>query len=249
MQPLAARFQVFSTEHLALIAGFLVVCVALAMLGRSHRGTAAEVRFRRGFALLIPCLTIPMQVLQLLPEDYNVATSLPLQLCDFAWVAAMMALWTRHWMATALVYFWGLTLTVQGIITPSLEQPFPDPRYVMFWGMHFLTVWAAVYLTFGLRVPLTWRSYRFTVACTAVWAATVMVFNSIVGTNYGYLNRKPAVGTVLDVLGPWPGYVVVEIVVVAAVWALMTWPWTRTSRPAVPADAGVKPAEGTARTG
>ena len=60
---LVTRFQAFSTEHLVLIAGFLVVCFALAALGRSHRGTIDEVRFRRGFALLIPCFTVPMQVL------------------------------------------------------------------------------------------------------------------------------------------------------------------------------------------
>jgi hypothetical integral membrane protein (TIGR02206 family) len=240
MQQPVTRFEAFSAEHVALIAGFLLVCAGLALLGRSHRGTPAELRFRRGFALLIPCFTVPMQVLQLLPDDYDIGTSLPLQLCDLAWVAAMVALWTRHWMATALVYFWGLTLTVQGIVTPSLVQVFPDPRYVMFWGMHFFTVWAAVYLTFGVRVPLTWRSYRFTVACTAVWAATVMVFNAITGTNYGYLNRKPAVGSVLDIFGPWPGYVVVEVVVVAAVWALMTWPWVRTDRTAAVPEAGIR---------
>jgi hypothetical integral membrane protein (TIGR02206 family) len=172
-----------------------------------------------------------MQVLQLLPGDYDVGTSLPLQLCDLAWVAAIVALWTRHPAATALVYYWGLTLTVQGIATPSLEQAFPDPRYFMFWGMHFLTVWAAVYLTFGLGVPVTWRGYRFAVVVTSVWAATVMTFNAVTGTNYGYLNRKPAVGTLLDLFGPWPGYVVVEIAVVVGVWALMTWPWTRVSVP------------------
>ena len=222
-----SRFQAFSPEHLGLLAGFLLVAAALAYAGRALRGTSSEVRFRRCFALLIPCFTIPMQVLQLMPADYDVSTSLPMQLCDLAWVAAFVALWTRHWAATALVYFWGLTLTVQGIITPSLSEAFPDPRYVMFWGMHFLTVWAAVYLTFGLRVPLTWKSYRIAVAATAVWAVTVMTFNAVTGTNYGYLNRKPAVGTVLDLLGPWPSYVVVEVAVVAAVWALMTWPWVR----------------------
>ena len=228
--PHVARFEAFTLEHLGLVVGFLVVCVALALLGRAHRGTPAEVRFRRAFALVIPCFTLPMQVLQLLPGDYDIDTSLPLQLCDFAWIAAIVALWTRHWLPTALVYFWGLTLTVQGILTPSLSEVFPDPRYFMFWGMHFATVWAAVYLTFGLGVRIGWRSYRAAVAVTLVWAVTVMTFNSVAGTNYGYLNRKPSVGTLLDLFGPWPGYVVVEIAVVATVWALMTWPWVRARR-------------------
>lgn len=226
----SGRFDTFSAEHFGLIAGFLVVCVALAALGRAHRGTASELRFRRGFAVLVVCFTVPMQVLQLLPGDYDVATSLPLQLCDLAWVVAVVALWTRNGAAAALVYYWGLTLTVQGIVTPALSQPFPDPRYVMFWGMHFAVVWAAVYLTFGLRVPITWRSYRFAVGCTALWAVVVMAFNAVAGTNYGYLNRKPASGSLLDLFGPWPGYVLVEVLVVCAVWALMTWPWVARGR-------------------
>jgi hypothetical integral membrane protein (TIGR02206 family) len=232
----ATRFDTFSTEHAVLTAGFLAVCVALAVLGRAHRGSRSEIRFRRGFAVLIPCFTVPMQALQLLPGDYDVATSLPLQLCDLAWIAAVVALWTRHWAATALVYFWGLTLTIQGIITPALSQPFPDPRYLMFWGMHFLVVWAAVYLTFGLRVPVTWRSYRFAVVSTLTWGLAAMTFNAATGTNYGYLNRKPAAGSLLDLFGPWPGYVVVEVVVVCAVWALMTWPWLTGASRSAPSD-------------
>ncbi len=229
--PLTTRFEAFTLEHLGLVVGFLVVCVALAMVGRAHRGTDAELRFRRGFALLIPCFTVPLQVAQLLPGDYDIGTSLPLQLCDLAWVAAIVALWTRHWAATALVYFWGLTLTVQGIVTPSLGEVFPDLRYFGFWGMHFATVWAAVYLTFGLGVRLDWRSYRVAVAVTLAWAATMLVFNAATGTNYGYLNRKPAGGSILDLFGPWPVYVLVEVVVLLALWALMTWPWARAGHP------------------
>ena len=54
----------------------------------------------------------------------------------------------------------------------------------------------------------TWRSYRFVVAVTAVWAAETFTFNSIAGTNYGFLNGKPATTSVLDLTGPWPVYVV-----------------------------------------
>jgi uncharacterized membrane protein YwaF len=34
-------------------------------------------------------------------------------------------------------------------------------------------------------------------------------------------------GSVLDLLGPWPWYVLAEVVIILAGWALITWPWTR----------------------
>ena len=54
-----------------------------------------------------------------------------------------------------------------------------------------------------------------------------MLFNAVAGTNYGYLNRKPDSASLLDLLPGWPAYVVLEILVVSAVWALMTWPFAR----------------------
>jgi hypothetical integral membrane protein (TIGR02206 family) len=220
-------FETFGTTHLVMLALFVAGIWPVVALGRRLRHSPSARTVSRVFAVLLPCFTIPMQVVDFLPGQFSFGSTLPLQLCDFAWIAAIVALWTRHWAATALVYFWGLTLTIQGIITPSLADLFPHPQYFMFWGMHFFTVWAAVYLTVGLGVRPTWRSYRFAVATTATWAASVMTFNAFTGTNYGYLNRKPAVGSLLDLFGPWPGYVVVEIAMVAGIWALMTWPWSR----------------------
>lgn len=233
------RFALFTAEHAGLVLGFLVVAVALVLVARRHRGTPAEVRFRRGFALLIPLVLIPLQIPQFLPGDFTVGTSLPLQLCDLAWPAAVWALWTRAPFPTALVYFWGLTLTLQGILTPSLGETFPEPRYFMFWAMHFFVVWAAVYLTFGLGGPITWRSFRMAVGATAVWAVTVLVVNDLAGTNFGYLNRKPAGGSVLDVLPGWPTYVVILVVVLVALWAAMTWPWVRRAQRVAREPVGV----------
>ena len=72
-----------------------------------------------------------------------------------------------------------------------------------------------------------WRSYRFTVAVTAVWAAVTFTFNRIAGTNYGFLNWKPSTASLLDVLGPWPLYIFTAAALILIVWALMTWPWER----------------------
>lgn len=235
------RFEAFTLEHLGLVAGFLVVGVALVLLGRAHRGTATEVRFRRGFALLIPVFTVPMQVLQLLPGDFDLDTSLPLQLCDFAWVPVAWALLTRHPLALSLTYYWGLTLSLQALAQPTLDEAFPDPNFFAFWGKHVLLVWGAVYATLTLRQGPSWRGYRQAVVATALWVAVAMSVNGLLDTNYGYFNGKPK-GTVLDYLGPWPWYVLAEVAIVAAAWAVITLPWVRKRGPS---ETDVTP--GTAR--
>ncbi len=222
------RFQSFTGQHFGLMAFFVAVFVALVVYGRRH---GDDERFRRGFAVLMLCVCIPLQTLQLLPSDFTLGTSLPLQYCDLTWMVAVVALWTRSWWAVALTFYWGLTLTVQAIVTPSLGQEFPDPRFFMYWGMHFLSVWAAGWLAASGSGP-TWRGYRLAVVVTAVWAGVVMVFNEATGTNYGYLNRKPPGASLLDLMPDWPFYVLIEIVLVIGIWALLTWPFDRAREPA-----------------
>ena len=79
----------------------------------------------------------------------------------------------------------------------------------------------------GLGLAPRWREYRIALGVTLGWAVTAFGFNLVAQTNYGYLVRKPASGSALDLLGPWPVYVAAEVAIVALVWALMTWPWVR----------------------
>lgn len=220
------EFVNFGTSHWVMIAIFVLGTPPVVVLGRRLRGTPQADRFSKAFAVAIPCFTIPLQVIDFLPGNFHLETTLPLQLCDLAWVAATVALWTHHRYAVALTYFWGLSLTSQALVTPALEAPFPDPKFLAFWGMHYLIVWAAIYLVWGLGLAPDWRDLATTVATTAVWLVTVFCVNLALGTNYGFVNEKPE-ASILDYLGPWPVYVLVEIVLVAAVWALMTWPWVR----------------------
>ncbi len=47
----------------------------------------------------------------------------------------------------------------------------------------------------------------------------------LLGTNYAYLNRAPAGPSLLDVMGPWPYYMLVEASVIAIAWLLLTLPF------------------------
>jgi hypothetical integral membrane protein (TIGR02206 family) len=223
----AERFETYGPSHLTVLAIFAVGVVLVVLAGRRLRGSLAEQAVRRTFAVAILAITVPLQILQFTPDEWNLQTSLPFQLCDLAWMFAVYALWTRNRLASTITYLWGITLTTQGMLTPDLASDFPEPRFLMFWGMHLLIVWASFFLVLGLRILPTWHTYRQTIAITLAWAVSAYVFNVIAGTNYGYLNRLPKSSSLLDYLGPWPLFVVLEIAIVAAVWALLTLPWVR----------------------
>ncbi|MEV7397540.1 TIGR02206 family membrane protein [Aeromicrobium sp. NPDC092404] len=223
----AARFETYGSSHLTVLVIFAVGVVVAVLAGRRLRESPAEQPVRRTFAVAIIAIAMPLQLLQFTPGEWNLQTSLPFQLCDFGWVFAVHALWTRNRLSATITYLWGITLTTQGIFTPDLASDFPEARFLMFWGMHLLIVWASFLLVPGLRILPTWHTYRQTIAVTLAWAVSAYVFNVIAGTNYGYLNRLPKNASLLDYLGPWPLFVVLEIAIVAVVWALLTWPWVR----------------------
>lgn len=220
----SGEFTTYGASHVGALVVLVVGIVAMLLVGRRLDDPDDRLGTALAFLLLV---TVPMQAFNFAPGFWNPATSLPVQLCDVASFVAIYALWTHRPWAAALTYYWGISLTTQAALTPDLAANFPHPIYLLFWMMHIGTVLAAVHLVWVRGVHPDWRTYRLAIVVTACWAAALMGFNALLGTNYGYLNRKPDAATVLDLLGPWPWYVVAEVVIIAAVWALMTWPWAR----------------------
>lgn len=237
-------FPTFGSQHLVMLCVAVAGLAPAVWLGRSRRDEAARRRTDRVLAVVLVVVLVPLQALDFLPGQYDVATTLPLQLCDLAAVAAVVALWTHHRWAVGLTYYWGLLLTTQGLLTPALDTAFPSVKFLGFWALHLLVVWAAVHLTWGVRLWPTWREYATTVATTLVWAGLVYLFDVATGTNYGFLIRKPD-GSLLDALGPWPVYLAQLAVVVLVLWALMTLPWSlvRTFSRRTSGVSGVPPTE------
>ncbi|HWC23984.1 MAG TPA: TIGR02206 family membrane protein [Flexivirga sp.] len=227
MPTAAQQFAVLGPQHRLVLVVVLVGCAALLLLGgrlRSRPGARSALLRWAGVTILVCCA--PFEVFDIVVGVQHPRTGLPLQVCDIGWLVAGVALLTRGRLMSALLYYWGLTLSIQGVVTPELDHAFPQVQFFGFWVRHVAPVWAAV-LLIGLRIGPDWRGYRFSVAVTGAWVIGVMTLNGVLGSNYGYLNGKPDVRSALDLLGPWPWYVVFEVVLVAAAWALMTWPWNR----------------------
>ena len=227
------EFSAYGPSHLVVLAVFAIGAVLLVWIGRRQSESQARLLGRVLAVLIVAAFGVALVYKLIRP---HLDTSVPLQLCDVAELTAAYALWSqRHW-AFVLAYYWGLVLSSQALITPDIgtaeegAPDFPSHLFLTFFTLHVLVVWAAIYLTWGQGNRPRWRDYRFAIIVTLAWAAITFTFNAITGTNYGYLNRKPPTASLLDVLGPWPVYLLAEIAIVLIVWALMTWPWQRAGR-------------------
>lgn len=218
----------FGMAHMSMLV-LTVILSALAIWGaRTIRGSTAERRIVRtcGWAFLV--LSTAWLAWGWLPQNWVLEESLPLHLSDVLRVVVAIALiWRPQW-TLAVIYYWGLTLNLQSIITADLNYyDYPTLEFIMYWLLHITVLVAPLVFIFGLGYRPTWRGYGLTLAITLGWAAVTFIVNTILDTNYGYLNGPPDGPSILDALGPWPMYLLWEAVLVASVWALMTWPWTR----------------------
>ena len=227
----ARAFEPYGVAHWTVLALTVLGSVLLVRYGRRIRGTPREQSFTRGFAVVQLAVTLGFMIFWLIPPYFDLNQSLPLHLSDVLRFVVAYALWSRRPWALAVTYYWGLTLNPQALLTPDLHPDIaPILEFASYWSQHMLVMWAAIYLTWGLGIRPNWRSYRLALAFTGGWAVSVLAINLVLGTNYGYLNRKPGGATLLDQFGPWPVYPLVTFALLFAVWALITWPWTRRTR-------------------
>jgi hypothetical integral membrane protein (TIGR02206 family) len=199
--------RLFSPEHIAAIAVTGLAAPALALLARRLAPRHAT-ELARVLAVLILVAFVVEQVTYVARGDWRARVNLPLQLSDAVTIVAIAALWRpRPGLPAELVWFWGLTATLQGVLTPDIADMFPDVLYFTYFVTHGGAILAAFVLVLGLRhVPrrgAVWRVYAMTAAFAVLAAAGCLA----TGGNYMFLRHKPASGSILDSLGPWPWYV------------------------------------------
>jgi hypothetical integral membrane protein (TIGR02206 family) len=155
----------------------------------------------------------------------ELAYSLPLQLCDVAVFVAAAALWTRRQLLVEVTYFWGLAGTVQALLTPDLPEHFPSYPYFQYYLAHGGVVCAALLLVVGMRRPPRPWAAVWVMAVTIAYAALVGALDAVTGANYMYLREKPSAPTLLDLLGPWPLYILAGTGLAVILFAILDVPF------------------------
>jgi hypothetical integral membrane protein (TIGR02206 family) len=196
----------FSDQHIAALTVMVVSAGVCVWAARRHPGRWL-VLFSRGLALLILAAWVGEYVADAVLGIWAIQYSLPLQLTDAVSAATVLALWTRRALLIELAYFWAFTASLQAVLTPDLGQAFPSVFYFTYFGYHVGAIVGASFLVFGCRLyprpGAVWRVYAVTLAFTAVSGAGDL----LTGGNYMYLRDKPTHSSLLNLLGPWPWYI------------------------------------------
>jgi hypothetical integral membrane protein (TIGR02206 family) len=225
--PYRGGVQHWSADHLAALAATLLAA-ALLSAGARRRGEWPAAR--HALAALLLAGFVGEQLTYALRGDWSAEVNLPFQLTDAVTLVAIAALLRPTPLLCELTYVWALSATLQAVITPALGYAFPDILYFTYFATHAGAVAAACLLVFGERRAPRPGVVGRAFAATAAFSACAAVATVATGGNYMFLRRKPAYGSLLDVMGPWPVYILVTAALAPLLFAALAALAYRTTR-------------------
>ncbi len=196
-------FHLFGTDHIAvLVITFLLACAFIAM--GKHLSPRIDLVFRYLSAI---ALFITAASGWIVAYRLGVVV-IPINFCDLALLASIIALLTLQSWSCHLSYFWGLAGTLQALLQPDLSISFPGFWWFHFFATHAGVVLSAVYLAATHRLQPTLKTASWITLFSNAYLGIVVGVNSYYGTNFGYLAEKPDHPSILDYLGEWPYYLI-----------------------------------------
>jgi hypothetical integral membrane protein (TIGR02206 family) len=212
--------ELLSAEHVGAVAATAAAAVAAA------RSDSAAVS--RGLAVAIGATYVVEHFSFVVRGTWSLDFNLPLHLTDVVTIVSVLALWTARPLLVELTWFWGLTASVQAVLTPDLGGvDFPELLYWTFFITHAGAVVAAVQLVIGRGIEPRPGAVGRAFAATLAVAGAAGAANLLTGGNYMWLREKPDEGSLLDLMGPWPWYIGSAAALALILFALLALPFRR----------------------
>jgi hypothetical integral membrane protein (TIGR02206 family) len=199
-------FVLFGRDHLIALALVVAICLAINHF-RSRWDERSKNATRWGLLALIYLCEGSWQIWMWAIGSWTIQGMLPLWLCSLtSWSMPLLLIWrSRKYYQWA--YFMGSIGAAMALLTPDLMQyGFPHYRFIEFFTLHGAIIIAIVYMTAVEGFRPTWKSLPWVIVITNIYWFFCAWVNSQIGSNYLYTQGKLPTPSLLDVLGPYPWY-------------------------------------------
>lgn len=221
-------FVLFGPGHLLFLAGFVLVILLLPRL----RGISAvtQRRIRVGYTIWLLLNELAIHAWKAWIGEWSAQTMLPLHLCSvFVILNSVMMLSTSRRLTQGIfeyAYFLGVGGAVQALITPEAGiYGLPHFRAWQALIAHSLIVLGPLYLAIVEGYRPYWRSILRVMVGTNLYMLVMFGVNSLLGSNYLYIMRKPDTASLIDVMPGWPWYILVIEALGVALCVLLYLPF------------------------
>ena len=199
-------FQSFSLQHFsALFACGLITYISI------RKGKAADAELKTDIGLKLSGLTFSTLLIEAIVKGsegtYDYLNDLPLFLCDLVAVLLPFILYHNNRKWIGILYFWAMAGTLQALITPDLKDGFPSFHFFRYFATHAGIVAAILYTVVVWKIRITWKDFFNAILFAQVYLVAIHLINQLLGSNYAYTMQKPFGPTILDLMGPWPWYI------------------------------------------
>ncbi len=195
---------IFGPVHLAILASVPAFAALLALAHRRFPAAGKHIRVALSVLLFVSYASyygsFAVHGVPMFPNH------LPLELCDFSLWLVIAALLTLKPAVFDLAFYWALAGASMSLLTPNMSHPSLFLA-IQFFADHGLIVAATLYLVWsGQARPRQGSVVRALVALN-ILAVAVGSFDAFFMTDYMFLRAKPSTVSLLDLLGPWPWYI------------------------------------------
>ena len=221
-----APFELFGRAHIIALT-IIVLCSFSYLYFRGVWDERDRKVVRWIFAIAIVVNESALHVWSAYWGIWTLQTMLPLHLCSvMIWLSAYMLV-TRSYRIYEMVYFLGLGGAIQAVLTPAdaAAYNFPHFRIMQTFIAHGLLINIAIYMTVVEGFRPTWQSFKRIFVWTNVYLVFIFFVNLILRSNYLFIAYKPNFPTLLDMLSPWPWYILELEAVAFAIFFVLYIPF------------------------
>ena len=219
-------FQLFGTEHLIALAIIVLFCISQFYFRKIWSEKDRKI-IRWVLAIAIVVNESALHVWSAYWGIWNIQTMLPLHVCSvMIWASAYMLV-TKNYTIYELVYFMGLGGAMQAALTPAdaAAYNFPHFRIMQTFIAHGLLINIAIYMTVVEGFRPTLQSFKRVFIWTNIYMVFIFFVNRVIGSNYLFVAHKPEFPTILDMLAPWPWYIIELEAIAFAIFFILYIPF------------------------